>query len=683
MRRKNFPPPPILLLLILDQIYFTAPKSLLDCAFDHLSNSQDSGFCQWQPSSRQEGAGAQLWHTGNAVLVDSANSVIRSPSQPFSYPFKSKNGGALPNNRFAYVQGQGAKGPTEGAIQSPLLEAEDGMVEHQDLKFSYWKANASPTLDICIKYNADEELRCIDSIQGPGQNQWIRRAVELPLNELPFRVVFRARNVVSAEDIVCIDDVQLVTSFKGVSDRGDFRRSRDDQFVEGHVRQEEEGGAEYTASQGLVPLMQMNNFGMQPSPPPVAPIKSQLPVFLHSKSVDTPEKRMNMMQSAPITPPIINPLSQMNALPFAKSKQIPNTSMFVKPPSSNTVFPEFPSFSEGLHPTGNEKPLLAESTAFCKAIKCSFLDHTCLWKLGPTWKPSDGNIAKDSAGEDSVTSAQFKAPLASFVEFDLWMSDDSHLMVLEELDAAHEEDEEIMLPTMAGTVFECLCALLPPSPGQVPQHLTYQSFITLSNTRLVNGDGEELACETVFHSEKEEDPVHPGIEHSSSWQGTAPLLGNPWQNHLQRQQPQSGFAFSPTIDMGVPPIEELAANLNTPANNIFRLKDLRPPEANTKTKGKTLGELIGIVAGQPVLEQQLRLLAQHLGFDANSTPDAQTLETLKRFLGTRLLPGKGLLGQLPSSVTSAVSQNGSVPVSSARSALSHHHPLRNTWLVFL
>jgi len=52
--------------------YEAAPKdnplSNVDCSFDHLAGSEDSGFCRWRPDQD----GSLLWHTGNAVLVGSS-----------------------------------------------------------------------------------------------------------------------------------------------------------------------------------------------------------------------------------------------------------------------------------------------------------------------------------------------------------------------------------------------------------------------------------------------------------------------------------------------------------------------------------------------------------------------------------------------------------------------------------
>lgn len=110
-----------------------------------------------------------MWHTGNAVLVDSANSVVHN----------------TPNNRFAFVQGKyGNSG--NGHLESPLIV--QNLDERRELKFSYWKADPQPILDICLQDTSRQTLNCVDSIIGPGQQQWIRRTIQLPKSDFPFRV---------------------------------------------------------------------------------------------------------------------------------------------------------------------------------------------------------------------------------------------------------------------------------------------------------------------------------------------------------------------------------------------------------------------------------------------------------------------------------------------------------------
>ena len=76
------------------------------------------------------------------------------------------------------------------------------------------------------------------------------------------------------------------------------------------------------------------------------------------------------------------------------------------------------------------------------------------------------------------------------------------------------------------------------------------------------------------------------------------------------------------------------------------------PESSLEGSGhKTLDEIISKIAGQPVFEQQLRRVAERLGFDANAIPDKKSLEKLKRYIDSRLYTGLSD-PRLPSSVSS-------------------------------
>ena len=44
----------------------------VDCSF----NNVDSEFCAWKPNLR----GLKIWHSSNAVLVDSVNSIVKPPA---------------------------------------------------------------------------------------------------------------------------------------------------------------------------------------------------------------------------------------------------------------------------------------------------------------------------------------------------------------------------------------------------------------------------------------------------------------------------------------------------------------------------------------------------------------------------------------------------------------------------
>uniref|UniRef100_A0A1I8BXT5 MAM domain-containing protein n=1 Tax=Meloidogyne hapla TaxID=6305 RepID=A0A1I8BXT5_MELHA len=170
--------------LIICQINFTLTTYSINCTFEEIK--EEENFCGWKPDS-------DIWKTGNAVLVDSVNSVIHSSS-----------GG----DRFAYVQGHYGS-PTEGKLKSPLISSDKKL-----LRFNYWKVSNTPSMDICFVKEEKNKLieECIDSIQGLGQNEWILRIIELPKEEKNFKIVFKAKNLLSAEDIIGIDDIQLLPS---------------------------------------------------------------------------------------------------------------------------------------------------------------------------------------------------------------------------------------------------------------------------------------------------------------------------------------------------------------------------------------------------------------------------------------------------------------------------------------
>lgn len=165
----------------------------MDCNFERTAENT-IGFCAWRPDTEN---GIRIWHTGNAVLVDSVNSVVRSSNGgegKFFFIFGKNLLHFHTGDRFAFVQGRyGA--PTEGTLRSPLVH--DRLGQRRLLRLTYWKAAVSPSLDICIEEDSGEPLRCIDTIQGPGQQQWVRRSVEVPAEERPYRVVLRARNLLA------------------------------------------------------------------------------------------------------------------------------------------------------------------------------------------------------------------------------------------------------------------------------------------------------------------------------------------------------------------------------------------------------------------------------------------------------------------------------------------------------
>lgn len=81
--------------------------------------------------------------------------------------------------------------------------------------------------------------------------------------------------------------------------------------------------------------------------------------------------------------------------------------------------------------------------------------------------------------------------------------------------------------------------------------------------------------------------------------------------------------------------------------------DSEPIRLNGSFNSKqSIESLLQSIAGQPVLEQQLRYLAKQLGYDANSNfPDRQTIEALRSFVGTKLMNSVNS-SPLPTSVAS-------------------------------
>lgn len=146
----------------------------IDCRFEKLSNVNNSDFCSWHTTTNN---GENIWHTGNTVIVDSTHFFM-----PLT--INSDNFTNL-KNQFAYVQGKFGL-LSEGIIESPIIS--DNLSNIKELKLLYWKVLPLPTLDICIKNTLHDSLYCIDSITGPGQDQWIQRSINLPPSKTPFKV---------------------------------------------------------------------------------------------------------------------------------------------------------------------------------------------------------------------------------------------------------------------------------------------------------------------------------------------------------------------------------------------------------------------------------------------------------------------------------------------------------------
>lgn len=99
--------------------------------------------------------------------------------------------------------------------------------------------------------------------------------------------------------------------------------------------------------------------------------------------------------------------------------------------------------------------------------------------------------------------------------------------------------------------------------------------------------------------------------------------------------------------------ETFHSNLES-STNFNRLHNLNKP---FNSKQSSIESLLKSIAGQPVLEQQLRYLDKHFGYDANANfPDHQTIEALRRFIGTNMMPSTANSLPLPASVAKTASR---------------------------
>ncbi|VDN00902.1 unnamed protein product, partial [Onchocerca ochengi] len=112
------------------------------------------------------------------------------------------------------------------------------------------------------------------------------------------------------------------------------------------------------------------------------------------------------------------------------------------------------------------------------------------------WHRLEGNIAMDSEGEGVAKSDFFMVPAEAFLEMDVWMSENALLTVLENIGnklmiwkrkGLHNNDGWYRLRIPVKTIKKPIQLLL---KGIVPPN----NFITISNTKLVDNDGNEINC---------------------------------------------------------------------------------------------------------------------------------------------------------------------------------------------
>uniref|UniRef100_A0A1I8BYI3 MAM domain-containing protein n=1 Tax=Meloidogyne hapla TaxID=6305 RepID=A0A1I8BYI3_MELHA len=176
----------------------------------------------------------------------------------------------------------------------------------------------------------------------------------------------------------------------------------------------------------------------------------------------------------------------------------------------------------------------------CTAVSCSFMEGICLWDLGPGWKSdSHGSVSIElktfstssvsshssplplSITEHSqIVSALFRPPVASYVDFDLWLSNNVKFVVAEQTippihstylnEDVGEEKEILKLFEREGATDGGWHRFrVPLRPSFLPVRLLFivelillskegeEGFVSLSNIKLVNNEGIEIGCQTL------------------------------------------------------------------------------------------------------------------------------------------------------------------------------------------
>uniref|UniRef100_A0A914PM29 MAM domain-containing protein n=1 Tax=Panagrolaimus davidi TaxID=227884 RepID=A0A914PM29_9BILA len=463
-----------------------------------------------------------------------------------------------------------------------------------------------------------------------------------------YKIVLRARSIHSAEDIIGVDDLQLMDALE----------------TEQVIAQQQQSSKRYPS------LMAASQRHFSPIEEP----STEFPLIDSERQKAEPPIETKHVEN-PLMPLKMNKFGMSPSLSSAIMPTKPET---LFPPLPNftapvpAAFPDFPSFPQGFLPgtlpATNNKLEKQEMT------------------LGPTWKRSDGNIAMETGGEDTVISAAFKAPLGSYIEFDLWMSDDSFFTVMEVMDSM-----DFILFTRQGMSNNGWHRFrIPLRPSFTPVQIKFKNalppggFITLSNTRLVNGNGEEVSCETVYGGIVTMPPLFPPPSSMSlqNLMAPAPPIQMPSMLKLRDNIGGGASAFGGNIFEGVKPIKPMKddpqrltafqgytpqmllsttpepfllptfqksefpiidattknhalSGFGLPFSQFQQPKPVGIVSATSNSKGGG-GDLLSQLGAHPSVEKELRQLASRFGFDTNKIPDPTTLNMLKRFLGPKM-----------------------------------------------
>ncbi|KAF7633906.1 hypothetical protein Mgra_00006644 [Meloidogyne graminicola] len=151
------------------------------------------------------------------------------------------------------------------------------------------------------------------------------------------------------------------------------------------------------------------------------------------------------------------------------------------------------------------------------------MEGTCLWNLGQGWKSdSHGSISIELILLDNsqIISALFRPPVASYIDFDLWLSNNVKFIVAEQiinnnnyLNEDYNGEEILKLFEREGATDGGWHRFrIPLRPSFLPVRLLFivelilyskkgineeEGFVSLSNIKLVNNEGIEIGCQTI------------------------------------------------------------------------------------------------------------------------------------------------------------------------------------------
>ncbi|KAK0425155.1 hypothetical protein QR680_009062 [Steinernema hermaphroditum] len=476
------------------------------------------------------------------------------------------------DGKFVFIQSSSPPDESEIRFTSPTLESSLGT---RRFDFVYWKLSPQTKIDVCIQ-NAGGPFRCVDTAPSEvTQRHWFTHSLVLPPSFSPFSIVVRVRNVHSASDIVALDN-----------------------FIFEKVRPEE-------------------------SPKPGAS-------FFPKDFKDLKIKQIRPNSRLPV-----------NGNPLGRPEQPIGA-------ATDPIVRAFPAEDQTSH------------LSVCGAIRCNFLGTKCSWRFDRAWRLQEGNIAIEGGGNGSAISEPFKVPVGAFFEMDLWVSNKTSIVVRE---TAHSLDR-VIYSSFGLSHNGWHRVRVPIKPSYEPVELRIQAFLegegvnfaTISRTRLVDQKGSEMPCETegkrlqiggaatqirpnqtlqrltALQSLKEIDVAFTKRPLSVALLPTMPPLGSfpalPQLGALPHPPPTAPPATLPPLSALFPPM----ANTLPPNSQIAAL--LTDPNAlrsllSSGSLPPSVNELVARFGSQPMLEGQLRQLAQRFGF-ANLSME-KALELFKQF----------------------------------------------------